>query len=126
MFHVWSSAKYTFPLPEGHRFPISKYALLRERVIAEGIVPAERVHDPARVSREDLRLVHTDEYIDRIETFCTGLRASGCDARIASGGGRMFITMDRYEADWPMVERGWKTHVLGDGRAFASATEHLR
>jgi acetoin utilization deacetylase AcuC-like enzyme len=34
-------------------------------VIAEGIVPAERVHDPLRVSREDLRLVHTDDYIDR-------------------------------------------------------------
>ena len=65
MLHVWSSAKYTFPLPEGHRFPISKYALLREQVIAEGIVPAEHVHDPARVSREDLRLVHTDDYVDR-------------------------------------------------------------
>jgi 2,3-bisphosphoglycerate-independent phosphoglycerate mutase len=35
----------------------------------------------------------------------------------------MTITMDRYEADWPMVERGWKTHVLGEGRGFASARE---
>ena len=65
MLHVWSSAKYTFPLPNGHRFPISKYALLRERVIAEGIVPPERVHDPARVERDDLLLVHTADYIDR-------------------------------------------------------------
>jgi acetoin utilization deacetylase AcuC-like enzyme len=65
VLHVWSSAKYTFPLPAGHRFPISKYALLRERVIADGIVSAEHVHDPARVSRDDLRLVHTDDYIDR-------------------------------------------------------------
>lgn len=63
--HVWSSAKYTFPLPAGHRFPISKYALLRERVIGEGIVPAERVHDPAAASRDDLLLVHTADYIDR-------------------------------------------------------------
>jgi acetoin utilization deacetylase AcuC-like enzyme len=65
VLHVWSSAKYTFPLPEGHRFPISKYALLREQVLAEGIVRAEHVHDPPRVSREDLRLVHTDDYVDR-------------------------------------------------------------
>jgi len=65
VLHVWSSAKYTFPLPEGHRFPISKYTLLREQVIAEGIVPAECVHDPARISRQDLRLVHTDDYVDR-------------------------------------------------------------
>src|SRR6185436_19351656 len=49
--------------------------------------------------------------------------ASGAefDARIASGGGRMKITMDRYEADWGMVERGWKIHVHGEGRTFPSA-----
>ena len=63
--HVWSSAKYTFPLPSGHRFPISKYALLRERVIAEGIVSADHVHDPPPASRDDLLLVHTPEYVDR-------------------------------------------------------------
>ena len=63
--HVWSSAKYTFPLPDGHRFPIAKYALLRERVIADGVVSRERVHDPARVSRDDLLLVHTADYVDR-------------------------------------------------------------
>jgi 2,3-bisphosphoglycerate-independent phosphoglycerate mutase len=62
------------------------------------------------------------EYVDRTERFLAGLRASGCDARIVSGGGRMHITMDRYEADWAMVERGWHTHVLADGRQFASAT----
>jgi 2,3-bisphosphoglycerate-independent phosphoglycerate mutase len=48
------------------------------------------------------------------------------DAMIASGGGRMHITMDRYEADWEMVERGWKCHVEGQGRAFSSATEAIR
>jgi acetoin utilization deacetylase AcuC-like enzyme len=63
--HVWSSARYSFPLPEGHRFPIAKYARLRERVIEEGLVAAECVHDPARVSLEDLLRVHTADYIDR-------------------------------------------------------------
>lgn len=63
--HVWSSAKYSFPLPDGHRFPIAKYTLLRERVIADGIVPVDNVHDPARVSLDDLLLVHTPDYIHR-------------------------------------------------------------
>jgi len=49
------------------------------------------------------------------------LRTSGIDAAVASGGGRMVITMDRYEADWPMVARGWATHVHGAGRRFPSA-----
>jgi acetoin utilization deacetylase AcuC-like enzyme len=63
--HVWSSAQYSFPLPSGHRFPIAKYARLRERVIADGVVPIDNVHDPARVSLDDLLLVHTADYVDR-------------------------------------------------------------
>ena len=64
------------------------------------------------------------EYIDPFEAFLAELNADGtCDARIASGGGRMQITMDRYEANWKMVELGWKTHVIGEGRQFASAHE---
>ena len=63
--HAWSSAKYTFPLPEGHRFPIAKYALLRDRVVAEGIVAPENLHDPAPAAREELLLVHTADYVDR-------------------------------------------------------------
>ena len=63
------------------------------------------------------------EYIDPFEDFLTSLRDDGCDIKIASGGGRMQITMDRYEANWAMVEAGWKTHVLGEGRQFASAHE---
>ncbi|MEP6492697.1 MAG: histone deacetylase [bacterium] len=63
--HAWSSAKYSFPLPAGHRFPISKYALLREQVLADGVVRAECMHDPPRTAREDLLLVHTADYVDR-------------------------------------------------------------
>ncbi|RLB21496.1 MAG: 2,3-bisphosphoglycerate-independent phosphoglycerate mutase [Deltaproteobacteria bacterium] len=47
----------------------------------------------------------------------------GLDYRIASGGGRMKVTMDRYEADWRIVKRGWDAHVLGKGRPFRSAKE---
>ena len=45
---------------------------------------------------------------------------------IASGGGRQNITMDRYDANWPLVELGWKTHVLGEGPRFASASEAVK
>lgn len=63
------------------------------------------------------------EYIDSFEDFLAAIRDGGFDVRIASGGGRMYITMDRYGADWSMVQRGWHTHVLGKGRLFASARQ---
>ena len=66
------------------------------------------------------------DYILPFEEFLTSLRSDDLDICIASGGGRMKITMDRYEADWSMVERGWKTHVLGEGRQFASAEEAVK
>jgi 2,3-bisphosphoglycerate-independent phosphoglycerate mutase len=83
---------------------------------------AKRLYVHALLDGRDVPPTSALEYIDRTERFLAGLRASGVDARIVSGGGRMKITMDRYEADWLMVERGWHTHVLADGRSFASAT----
>ncbi len=65
------------------------------------------------------------DYVLPFEAFLASLNDNSFDAKIASGGGRMSITMDRYESDWSMVERGWKTHVLGDGRYFASAEEAI-
>ncbi len=66
------------------------------------------------------------EYINPFEDFIADLRDADFDVMIASGGGRMQITMDRYEANWAMVEAGWKTHVLGEGRQFASAAEAVQ
>ena len=63
------------------------------------------------------------EYINPFEEYLNSLRDASYDIKIASGGGRMVITMDRYEANWKMVELGWQTHVLGQGRQFASAAE---
>jgi 2,3-bisphosphoglycerate-independent phosphoglycerate mutase len=66
------------------------------------------------------------EYVDRLEDFLSRLeKDSKIDFAIASGGGRMKITMDRYQANWDMVELGWKTHVLGEGRQFESAREAI-
>ena len=63
------------------------------------------------------------DYILPFEDYLGTLRGADFDIAIASGGGRMQITMDRYEANWGMVEAGWKTHVLGEGRQFKSAAE---
>lgn len=66
------------------------------------------------------------QYLEPLEKKLADLSAGGQDYRIASGGGRMVTTMDRYNADWSIVERGWKAHVLGEGRGFASASEAVR
>ncbi|MBR5871731.1 MAG: 2,3-bisphosphoglycerate-independent phosphoglycerate mutase, partial [Clostridia bacterium] len=65
------------------------------------------------------------DYVEPFEAFIADLRDDSFDIKIASGGGRMKITMDRYEANWAMVEEGWKTHVLGEGRQFASAKDAI-
>ena len=65
------------------------------------------------------------DYVNPFEEFLAQLNSDGFDAKIASGGGRMNITMDRYEANWSMVEKGWKTHVLGEGRQFESTAEAI-
>jgi 2,3-bisphosphoglycerate-independent phosphoglycerate mutase len=63
------------------------------------------------------------DYVDPFEAFLKEESTGGFDARIGSGGGRMWITMDRYGADWTMVERGWNTHVHGEARQFSSTRE---
>ncbi len=62
------------------------------------------------------------QYVDELENHLKSLNDASFDAKIASGGGRMKITMDRYQADWAMVKNGWDTHVLGKGRQFENAT----
>lgn len=61
------------------------------------------------------------DYVRPFEAFLSEINASGVDYRIASGGGRMIVTMDRYEADWEIVERGWQAHVRGNGDQYESA-----
>ena len=65
------------------------------------------------------------EYVGQLEDTLAELNEEGFDYAIASGGGRMQVTMDRYEANWGMVENGWRTHVQGIGRQFASAAEAI-
>lgn len=68
MLLAWSSAAYVVPLPPGHRFPMAKYRLLRDRVIDDGIIAESRVLEPERARIEDVRLVHTVRYVHDIDT----------------------------------------------------------
>jgi 2,3-bisphosphoglycerate-independent phosphoglycerate mutase len=65
------------------------------------------------------------EYVIPFEKFLSEINASGYDYAIASGGGRMVVTMDRYQADWEIVKRGWEAHVLGTSEKFPSAEKAI-
>jgi acetoin utilization deacetylase AcuC-like enzyme len=106
--HAWTSARWTVPLPDGHRFPIAKYARLRDRVLSEALVLPERLHEPEPVSREDLLLVHEAAYLAAVES------------------GEMGATeLRRIGFPWSaaLVERA-KRAVGGTCEAAAAALEH--
>ncbi|BBH52483.1 2,3-bisphosphoglycerate-independent phosphoglycerate mutase [Fluviispira sanaruensis] len=63
------------------------------------------------------------DYIDKLENFLGTMNSNEFSCLVASGGGRTFVTMDRYESDWSIVERGYKAHVLGEARFFKSIRE---
>ncbi|WFB37439.1 2,3-bisphosphoglycerate-independent phosphoglycerate mutase [Kiritimatiellota bacterium B12222] len=86
-------------------------------------IPTARVH--ALLDGRDVDPVSAERYVERIEDVMGELNNDGADYCIASGGGRLYITMDRYDADWPMVERGWNCHVHGQGREFTSAQDAI-
>jgi 2,3-bisphosphoglycerate-independent phosphoglycerate mutase len=94
-------------------------AMLR-RAAAEGVKKA-RIH--ILLDGRDVGETSALEYIDPFEVFLAELNSGGVDYRIASGGGRQVITMDRYGANWDMVRRGWEIHIQGKGRQFARAHE---
>jgi 2,3-bisphosphoglycerate-independent phosphoglycerate mutase len=92
------------------------------RAKAEGVTRS-RVH--ILLDGRDVGETSALEYVDPFEAFLAELRDANYDVAIASGGGRMKITMDRYEADWTMVARGWDIHVRGQGRMFESARQAI-
>ena len=104
-----------------HSHTAHLYAMLR-RAAAEGVTSAavHILHDGRHVAARSAL-----NYIAATEAVLAEINAGapGRNFRIASGGGRMKITMDRYGADWPMVARGYQCHTHGVGRPFASATE---
>ena len=94
-----------------------------DRAAEEG-VSRLRVH--TLLDGRDVEKVSAERYLRQLEICLAGHRQSGKDYRIASGGGRMRLTMDRYEADWEMVAKGWQHHVLGEGKQFPDAMTALQ
>jgi 2,3-bisphosphoglycerate-independent phosphoglycerate mutase len=106
---------------------IAHLAAMLRRADQEGVQKA-RVH--ALLDGRDVPETSALTYVDQLESVLAEIsKKADRDYRVASGGGRMTTTMDRYEADWAMVERGWKAHVHGEGKPFPSlqaAVEGLR
>jgi 2,3-bisphosphoglycerate-independent phosphoglycerate mutase len=97
-------------------------AMLERAARVEGVGKA-RIH--ILLDGRDVGETSALDYVDPFEDFLADLNKSGVDYRIASGGGRQVITMDRYGANWDMVRQGWEIHVRGRGRQFASAREAI-
>lgn len=88
-------------------------------------IPHIRVH--ILTDGRDVSPRSTLLYIQQLESFMSRFNNKhGRDYTIATGGGRMWMTMDRYEADWKMVERGWRCHMLAEGTRYATATEAVQ
>jgi 2,3-bisphosphoglycerate-independent phosphoglycerate mutase len=97
------------------------YALLQ--ACSQNNIDRVRVH--GLLDGRDVGARSALDYFRPLEEKCTEYSQQGLDYRIGSGGGRMVTTMDRYEADWDIVKKGWMAHVLGVGRSFPSATEAI-
>ena len=94
-----------------------------EEAKKEGV---KRVRVHALLDGRDVGEMSALDYFDPFDAFLKELSSDGTfDAKIASGGGRMVITMDRYNANWDMVRKGWETHVLGEGRYFDNAHDAI-
>ncbi len=88
----------------------------------EGVAKV-RVH--ALLDGRDVGETSALDYFGPMQDFMAELCDASFDICFASGGGRMQITMDRYNANWDMVKKGWECHVLGEGRQFESATQAI-
>lgn len=127
-FHLVENAKkadQTFHfiglLSDGNVHAHIDHLLVILRECAKEGVKKVRLH--VLLDGRDVYEKSSPQYLEKTEALLKELNAKGCDYRIASGGGRMVTTMDRYNADWTIVKRGWDAHVLGKGRQFASAGE---
>ena len=98
---------------------------LRALILGAKSAAVTRVRVHGLLDGRDVGETSALDYFTPFEEFLASESGGSFDVRFASGGGRMNITMDRYDANWGMVERGWKTHVLGEGNLFRTATEAI-
>lgn len=102
-----------------HLMTMIRHAAFQEKL------PKVRIH--ILLDGRDVGETSALDYVVPFEAFLKEINdKAGVDYRIASGGGRMKVTMDRYEANWNIVALGWKTHVAAEGRTFSSAEEAIK
>ncbi|MEO0563520.1 MAG: histone deacetylase, partial [Chloroflexota bacterium] len=58
---------FTLPLPDGHRFPMTKYARLRERILQEGIATEVDMHVPPAVTDVQIASCHNEAYLHKVK-----------------------------------------------------------
>jgi acetoin utilization deacetylase AcuC-like enzyme len=63
---VFYSDHFVLPLPEGHRFPMVKYSMLRERVAHDGICGPGELLTPRAVTDEEILRAHSPDYLERV------------------------------------------------------------
>ncbi len=101
---------------------ISHLIAMLKQAKVEGV---KRVRCHILLDGRDVPATSAPEYVQQLEDVLSQLNDATFDGCIASGGGRMKVTMDRYQANWAMVEAGWNVHVHGEGRQFATALEAI-
>lgn len=98
---------YQVELPVGHPFPIAKFSLLKDQLLSEGILDPSDILTPEPLDRETLALVHTSEYLDKLES--SSLNAS--EQRVLG---------------LPWSEALWRRSRLASGGTLLAAREALR
>jgi len=69
MIKLAFSDKYIYKLPDGHRFPIEKYELVKEHLVYEGSIEEGQVFDPGLATDDQILKVHTQAYWNRLKTL---------------------------------------------------------
>ena len=63
---VFYSERLTIPLPDGHRFPVTKYRMLREALVRDRVLQADEICPAPMATREQLLWAHGAAYVDSI------------------------------------------------------------
>src|SRR6185295_17332646 len=108
------SDTFVLPLPDHHRFPMAKYHLLRERLVAEGILTAADLEIPESISLDDLRLAHDAGYVDAV---AAGTLSADAQRRIGFPWSPMMVERSRRSVGATLAAA---RHVIGR-RGFVSA-----
>ncbi len=129
-FRAYSSAAYTVPLPEGHKFPMYKYAGVRDTLAAEGL----SILEPPRPSWEAVERVHEADYLRRLR-FGTleakELRLLGfpwspglVERALRAAGGTLAATYDALETGLGINLAGGTHHAYPDhGEGFCTLND---